>query len=83
MKTSGGNGIWIGRPSKWGNPFRLQDHTRKDAITRYEQYLLQSHLMDDLYELEGQFLICGCYPLPCHGDVLIKYIYKDKTQHSG
>jgi hypothetical protein len=62
---------YIGRPSKWGNPFNLGDYTREEAITKYREWIVkQPHLMNNLEELEGKIVGCWCAPLPCHGDVL-------------
>ena len=68
--------VYIGRGSKWGNPWIIGNLTRREVIERYEADLLDSALMDDLHELEGQFLVCHCAPLPCHGDVLVKWLKK-------
>jgi hypothetical protein len=67
--------VYIGRPSKWGNPFEIGKHgTRIEVITKYEEYLLNSpSLMDALHELKGKKLGCYCKPMPCHGDILVKY----------
>jgi hypothetical protein len=75
--------IYIGRPSKWGNPFtHIKDQntlakylvsTRKEAIDSYRQWILNgegSYLLKDIEELRGKTLGCWCKPLPCHGDVL-------------
>jgi len=67
---------YIGRGSKWGNPWIIGNLTRREVIERYEADLLDSALMDDLHELEGKFLVCHCAPLPCHGDVLVKWLKK-------
>lgn len=74
--------VYIGRGSKWGNPFSHLDRlfpnpnlvwveSRAVAIERYREYL-EDHpeLMDDLHELRGKVLGCYCKPLACHGDVL-------------
>lgn len=68
--------VYIGRGSKWGNPFKIgRDGTREEVIRKYEKYLLDNpKLMEDLSELKGKRLACYCKPLACHGDVLIKYI---------
>ena len=68
--------VYIGRPSKWGNPFAIgQDGTRDEVIEKYRQYILASpELMADLEELKGKRLGCWCRPLPCHGDVLVELI---------
>ena len=64
--------VYIGRPSKWGNPFKLKKgDCREDVIARYREWLLmQSELIADLEELKGKVLGCWCKPLSCHGDVL-------------
>jgi len=74
--------VYIGRPSKWGNPYshkpgtlaRFRCRTRKEAIEKYEQWLRsQPELMEAARkELRGKVLGCWCAPLPCHGDVLAR-----------
>lgn len=73
--------IYIGRPSKWGNPFTLakstdaaEDRTlRADLLVKYEEWLReQPHLMASLGELRGKVLGCWCAPKMCHGDVLAR-----------
>jgi Domain of unknown function (DUF4326) len=73
--------VYIGRSSKWGNPFSHQPNTiakfkvatREEAIERYREYLIvENPLYADLHELRGKDLVCWCHPLPCHGDVLIE-----------
>jgi len=80
--------VYIGRhpdsdKGKWGNPFSHKEgslalfktSTRKEAIDRYEQYLLSNQeLMDSLHELAFKTLGCWCSPKSCHGDVLKKYV---------
>lgn len=78
-RTSGDpvGSVYIGRPSKWGNPFQISMiQTRKEAIARYEKFLLKSPLMNDLHELRGKDLVCWCAPQACHGDVLLKLANK-------
>jgi hypothetical protein len=72
------NEVYIGRPSKWGNPFVIgRDGSRADVVRKYEQYLLNSkQLMNSLCELKGKNLVCYCAPQACHGDVLLKYANK-------
>ncbi|SEP53675.1 MULTISPECIES: DUF4326 domain-containing protein [Amycolatopsis] len=64
--------VYIGRPSKWGNPFVIgRDGSREQVITRYERWLLaQPELVAALAELSGKTLGCWCAPNRCHGDVL-------------
>ncbi len=70
--------VYIGRPSKWGNPFQIgQDGTREQVIQKYEEWLLsQPKLLDELIELKGKVLGCWCKPKICHGDILVKYLEK-------
>lgn len=70
--------VYIGRPSKWGNPFKLDslndtDEERARAVAQYEEWVRkQSHLMAALGELRGKVLGCWCKPRKCHGDVLAR-----------
>ena len=74
--------VYIGRPSKWGNPYSHDDDTlaqfkvrdRKEAVEKFEEHLLNNaELMADLHELKGKVLGCWCKPKSCHGDILAKY----------
>ena len=66
--------VYIGRPSKWGNPFVVgRDGSRIEVIRKYEAWIReQGVLMACLGELRGKDLVCWCAPLKCHGDVLME-----------
>lgn len=66
------NDVYIGRPSKWGNPFVIgKDGDRAMVIRKYSDWIkAQPHLMAALPELRGKTLVCWCKPHACHGDVL-------------
>ena len=67
--------VYIGRPSKWGNPFKIgKDGSRDEVIFKYRQWLLsQPNLVEQAKkELKGYDLVCWCKPYPCHGDVLLE-----------
>jgi hypothetical protein len=66
-------GVYIGRPSKWGNKFQIGlDGTREEVIEKYKKWFLtQPELIAALVELKGKVLGCWCAPKLCHGDVLI------------
>ena len=68
--------VYIGRPSKWGNPFVLgQDGTRDEVVEKYRNYLLsRPELLRSLPELEGKTLGCWCSPKACHGDAIISVL---------
>jgi hypothetical protein len=71
--------IYIGRPSKWGNPFVIgRDGTREEVISKHKLYLTQNQsLLDSLSELKGKNLVCYCKPLACHGDILLELANKE------
>lgn len=71
--------VYIGRPSKWGNPFSIgKDGTREEVISKYEMYIMDKRdLIDALPELVGKTLGCWCAPNACHGDIL-KVMVEDK-----
>lgn len=72
-KLEGTHGIYVGRPSKWGNPYEIgKDGTRDDVIVKYCDYLRDSGLINDIEELRGFDLICWCAPKPCHADILLE-----------
>lgn len=64
--------VYIGRGSKWGNPFVIgRDGTREEVIEKYRRWIIQQPwLQESLPGLDGKRLGCFCKPLPCHGDVL-------------
>lgn len=80
------NTVYIGRGSKWGNPFTHLDGTkaefkcdsREEAILAYKTYLMCNQpLLDCLDELKGKNLLCYCSPRSCHGDLLLKLANSD------
>jgi hypothetical protein len=66
--------VYIGRPSKWGNPFVVGKHgSRSECVALYEEWLgHQAALMNALEELRGLVLGCWCAPRACHGEVLAR-----------
>jgi len=73
--------IYIGRPSKWGNPFLIaEDGTREEVIEKYRKWIInQPFLMNSLHELKDKTLGCWCKPKPCHGDVLVELVESRKA----
>lgn len=75
--------VYIGRPSKWGNPYTHKEssldvihvNTPQEAIAKYREWILkQDKLLNDLHELKDKILGCWCKPFECHGDVLVELI---------
>lgn len=77
-KNKPGDAVYVGRPSKWGNPFKIgKDGTREQVIEAYRLWLLRDNpLCSQLPELKGKDLVCWCSPLPCHADVLLELANK-------
>lgn len=72
--------VYIGRPSKWGNPFEIgKDGNRQEVIEKYRQYLFKNpHLVKEAQkELKGKTLACWCAPQACHGDILLEIANQD------
>lgn len=75
------NTVYVGRPSKWGNPYiPSNDEERPRAAAFYREWLEELRrrgLAHDLEELRGKNLACWC-PLdePCHADILLELANK-------
>lgn len=74
--------VYVGRPSKWGNPFShlggvsaaFATASRGEAVAAYRRWL---RMHPDLvaaarHELAGRDLVCWCYPAECHAEVLLQ-----------
>lgn len=81
--------IYIGRGSKWGNPFtHIKDRetkaeyiveTREEALKKYREWILNKpELLNSLHELTGKRLGCYCSPRRCHGDILVELINSNR-----
>ena len=68
----------VHRPTRWGNPFSLDDYSREDSIAHYAEWL-DEQLADDpefLAPLRGYNLGCFCAKhLACHVDVILGRLY--------
>lgn len=69
--------VYIGRPSRWGNPFQIgRDGDRAEVIRKYTRWLLEAAdedarwVLANAHTLKGKALVCWCKPEACHGDVL-------------
>lgn len=70
-----GGAVFIGRPSKFGNPFVIgRDGDRDEVVRKYREWICtQPALLHAAKtELAGKDLVCFCAPLKCHGDVLLE-----------
>jgi len=76
------NAIIVSRPTRWGNPFTLRDHTLEESLELYRGYIRGMIAADPLFleALRGYDLACWC-PLSqnCHGDILLEFLYRIPT----
>jgi hypothetical protein len=84
--NDGTEGIYVGRMRRstgqfnpLGNPFRVgEDGTREEVIEKFRVWLREQcskhrHVwIPMLAALYQERLICHCFPLPCHAEILIE-----------
>ena len=69
------NTVYVGRPSKWGNPFKthregVQILTPEQAVKLYSERIAPTL---DFAPIRGKNVCCWCAPgEPCHGDVTLE-----------
>ncbi len=76
--------IYVGRPSKWQNPFRIgRDGDATQCVERFREMIAgniwtEPNKQQIQRELRGKDLACWCpltdrdgNPVPCHADVLL------------
>lgn len=72
------NTVSVARPSKWGNPYPVDQFGREHAVIGFRAALIEGRLtritIDDVRrELAGKNLMCFCaLDEPCHADVLLE-----------
>ena len=72
------NTVYVGRPTKWGNPYKVSVFNDSDECLRLYRDWIQRHLNGNptfLEPLKGKDLACWC-PLdkPCHVNVLLEFL---------
>ncbi|KKK92049.1 hypothetical protein LCGC14_2706860 [marine sediment metagenome] len=80
--------IYVGRPSKWGNPFNVVVHTlsQHEAAVDYFRAYAEERLVNEpawLEPLRGKDLVCWCKPLPCPADLLVALANRPATVDKG
>lgn len=73
--------VYIGRPSRWGNKFSVEEFGRDLAVHNHREWLLepaQEPLREAIRKhLRGKDLVCWCAPLKCHGELLLEIANKE------
>lgn len=73
--------IYVGRPTKWGNPFKVgEGRTVEQAVAQYRRRIddmpadeRQRFIETARAELGGHDLVCWCRPgATCHADILME-----------
>ena len=76
------NTIYVGRPTKWGNPFQVgTDWTLEYVLAKYRQWLLGKIKADPhfLVPLKHKDLACWCKLTDkCHADILLEFLERSK-----
>ena len=68
--------VYVGRPSKWGNPWRESPKMdRNEVVERYRRHLTEkvrsgAIAVSELAELADKTLWCWCAPQACHADII-------------
>lgn len=68
--------IYVGRGSRWGNPFVVNRNGDRGEVIRAHAEWLKDEIragrvtLEDLAGLLGKDLACYCAPHPCHADTL-------------
>jgi len=72
--------IIVDRSTKYGNPFKVEDFGREEALRLYRIYLdwVVNKKLLNLSSLTGKNLACTCKPSEdCHADILLEYINRE------
>lgn len=81
--TAPEDAVYVGRPSKFGNPFAIgRDGSRDEVVAKYRAWLMASPdlLKAAQRELSGKDLVCWCAPAACHADVLLEVANAEEAQ---
>lgn len=73
------NTVYVGRPTKWGNPYRVSENMlRIEAVQAFRRWIESCNSLSTIdaarikSELRGKNLACWCdLNEPCHADVLL------------
>ena len=67
-------GVYVTRGTRWGNPYRVEDHGRAEAVRLHRQWLLAQpdFVSEVVRDLAGRDLYCYCkLDELCHADSLL------------
>ena len=70
-----GGAFYVGRPTKFGNPFDVATYGRDLAVFNFRQRMRNMQLVNPSFfdELRGKDLACWCrLDQACHADILLE-----------
>lgn len=73
--TNGLPVVYVGRPTRWGNPYSVEEYGREKAIELFQYNIMANEglLVDIQNNLKGKNLACFCsLDCACHADVLLE-----------
>lgn len=72
------NTVYVGRPTKWGNPYKINERLNKENAVALFREFVEIHIpAEELKELKGKNLACWCKEgSPCHADILLEFANK-------
>ena len=76
------NAVYVGRPSKFGNPFAAKSELDREAvIEKFREYFYSNDEIRDaaVAELMDKHLICWCSPKDCHATIIRDYVWEIKN----
>lgn len=72
--------VYVGRPTKWGNPFKVNSlRSHNGCVQLYKDWVSQNENLQSgaVLELAGKNLSCWCrVGEPCHADILLEIANK-------
>jgi len=69
--------MYVGRPTRWGNPWTLLAFTREEALKHYRIWLNEQLQKDPTFldPLKGKDLACWCPVMTaCHADIILEVL---------
>lgn len=79
-----GKTVYIGRGSPFGNPYLMKNNNQAERLRVIEKFkklfysekgfIMRGKARELAQKHENICLLCYCYPLPCHGDIIKEYM---------
>lgn len=81
------NTVFVARPSRWGNPYKVPEYELEESLRKYSVWLLKQLHKNPYFvdELIGKDLVCYCsLDQKCHADILLNvansYVIDDDSR---